>query len=728
MKFNFKKVAAITTSVLMTGMTIGGAMAAGVSPSDATAVVYGANAAALDNTQAVAIGDFLKGQMKGSTTVEGGEAFTLDKDSNHFNLGDSINTIYPTLDDDELGNMLADGDYDDGDVDTEYDQKITLASKTLELFADADYADKEPTLGFHYAKNAEVLNYTMDFDDAINYSTMEGTDLPLMGNEYYVLTADETNQKLTLLDSASTTVITEGETVTIDGKVISVVLGDSWAKFTVDGETVDKMVDGESEELADESWIAVKEVLYQSKETAVSSVEFTIGAGKMVLENTKEVEINDDKVDGVYAFLDSGTLDEIVLQWTVDDESFLTEGASLTMPGFETIKVISGGMNFPDSETIGFETGETMTIEFPRFDLPIFTLNSTGTGIQYLGDETNTLVVDAAAASINLTEDDRFVLTILPDNNDLTDAETRYYQVNTIENDSTDLLVEFDDLIGTDDLSLDDLDATDDGDFTFDIESILDDAYVVVTFTSGTAGTVSLDKVVTEKGLVVTLPHNADAAASNTEINLSAQPTGHTFLFQEADNDENIASGAQFTATVAIDSTEEELYITDANTTELETLSDNVYVSYVVSDLATKINEDRESDPDQFDIEYYGEEVTADVSVASSGAMIVSEAGSIVFKDSESTSYADKNVVIVGGSCVNAAAAEALGVSAGTCGESFTAATGVGAGQFLIKKVDGDIIVAGYEADDTVKAAQHIINNGVVEGIYSTATEEVVTA
>jgi hypothetical protein len=120
--------------------------------------------------------------------------------------------------------------------------------------------------------------------------------------------------------------------------------------------------------------------------------------------------------------------------------------------------------------------------------------------------------------------------------------------------------------------------------------------------------------------------------------------------------------------------------------------------------------------------------LTAPDAVVSGGSL-----GNMVFTDAEKSSWSSKNVVIVGGSCINSAAAEALGVSAGTCGEAFTAATSVSAGQFLIKKttMNGKIavVVAGYEADDTVKAAQQLINKGVVEGVYATATQEkVVTA
>ena len=60
----------------------------------------------------------------------------------------------------------------------------------------------------------------------------------------------------------------------------------------------------------------------------------------------------------------------------------------------------------------------------------------------------------------------------------------------------------------------------------------------------------------------------------------------------------------------------------------------------------------------------------------------------------------------------NSVAAAVLDVPAQTCGEAFTAATGVGVDQYLIKAVESPynaakvaVLVAGYEAADTVNAA-----------------------
>jgi hypothetical protein len=95
-------------------------------------------------------------------------------------------------------------------------------------------------------------------------------------------------------------------------------------------------------------------------------------------------------------------------------------------------------------------------------------------------------------------------------------------------------------------------------------------------------------------------------------------------------------------------------------------------------------------------------------------------------------------LIIVGGSCINSAAASVLGGA--YCGAAFTAKTGVGSGQFLIKSVSGAyttgkiaLVVAGYESADTVNAVQYLINKKPdtsknYKGTSATVAEEVVTS
>jgi len=127
-----------------------------------------------------------------------------------------------------------------------------------------------------------------------------------------------------------------------------------------------------------------------------------------------------------------------------------------------------------------------------------------------------------------------------------------------------------------------------------------------------------------------------------------------------------------------------------------------------------------DSDQTKASISYPDNQVQAYVYVAASDADIstsggssgsVKELGSVLVKDSEVASLPAKNLIVVGGSCVNAEAARLLGVSSPTCGADFTAKTGVGAGQFLIQTFSKGTnkvatLVAGYSAADTQNAAK----------------------
>jgi hypothetical protein len=110
-----------------------------------------------------------------------------------------------------------------------------------------------------------------------------------------------------------------------------------------------------------------------------------------------------------------------------------------------------------------------------------------------------------------------------------------------------------------------------------------------------------------------------------------------------------------------------------------------------------------------FDVVFSAEGAT----VTGGGTTSATQLGDVLVKDSEVSSVSSKNLVVVGGSCINSVAANLLG--GGFCSADFTAETGIGSGQFLIQSF-GDaystgkiaLLVAGYEAADTVNAATYL--------------------
>jgi len=170
------------------------------------------------------------------------------------------------------------------------------------------------------------------------------------------------------------------------------------------------------------------------------------------------------------------------------------------------------------------------------------------------------------------------------------------------------------------------------------------------------------------------------------------------------------------------------------------TLTSDTYESQAVDKFGTLVTDEQRTNQNGVEtLSYPSSQMIVDILATSEAATVSSSAlGNVLFKDTEKSSWQDKNVVIVGGSCINSAAASALGVSEHTCGAAFTAETGVGSGQFLIKGVDGAfangklaLVVAGYEASDTINAATYLTKKTVdtsetYKGTSSTSAEMVV--
>jgi hypothetical protein len=732
MRFNFKKISAIATSVLLTGMTVGIAAAANypapfVSGSSAdVAIVYGTGAgvSSLDQVEATNIQSDLG--VSGLSVVSGGEAFVLEKSSNNFNFQDALNGVYSDLGSEEL-DFLADGTYDDGDVDEDYEQLITLGTKTLTLFADTDYEDDAPTVGFKFDNADEILRYEIEFDDVVNYTEMVDTEMPMLGKEYYVLAAS--SSQIDVLDSAEKVTISDGETITFQGKQVSIEYIDNTdVKLKIDGESTDKLGEHDYEELSDGSYVVINENLYEEKEVGISKAVISIGAGKMELIDADEVQINDEDVDGLEVDITDATgLSKLELIWKSDRETFLTSENAIVMPGFGEISLSFGGLDYEsDSEVVQFQNGETLTIGMDNFDLPVMWFNSSEYG--FLGEEDNPLIVNTSNITnttwtdagsypdllavfgkvysgnvgLTLSEDDRFIVTRV--DTDLSDCQTMYYQVNTVENDSGDILVELEDLIGSNDITLDAIETDEVGDITVQLLAIngstAGKAYV--NFSAG-SDTITYNKVVSDKGLVITIPTNA-ATTVNT--------TGAVFALVEANKDEDVGAGTAFTVTVK-NTSNDKLHVSTHNLTSYdEDESDDNYIGMVPSDLASKFSFDTSADEYDFEVEYFGKEATAQVTLTVGGSVETS-AGVMVVKDSEVSSVSGKNLIVVGGSCINSVAASILGGS--LCGSSFTSATGVGSGQYLIESVASPLdsskvalLVAGYEAADTQAASAYL--------------------
>jgi len=749
MKYNLKKVATVFASALMLGSTAGLALAANYpapfvsnGSSDVAVVVGSGNgvndaAAALDVAEDLSAA--LVGQVgSGNTVVTGGDSFKLEKSSDKFYLSDALNSSYTSLDSDELESFLADGTYDDGDIDTDYEQSITLGSKALSLFADKDFDNDEPTVGFWFTNGQNILSYTIEFDDSVNTTKMVETNIPLLNNDYYVLSA--TTTKVTLLDSADSVILSDGDEATVGDKTVTIeYVSDTKVKFNVDGEVTDTMEEGDNEELSDGSYIVVTDILYAEKEAGVSKVEFAIGSGKIILSNGNDVRIGEDdsdsEVDGLVATISSPgaqLIDSISLAWNSDDDTFVTEGNPAVMPGFDALSLAFNGLSYADeAESISFDNGETLVLNMGNYDIPLMWYDGTSYA---QGEENYVLSIASPSAytyaqagyanastmfwggasqnnsstistGLALDEDNTFIVTRI--DQDLGDVETLYYQVKEIDVDDGEVSVTLEDLIGSDDITFEDVDETEDqGDVSVTLGAIDAANNTVYLEFSASSGSLSYNNAVSDKGLVVTIP----AAAEGASIS-----------FREADKDEDVNEGEIFSVTVA-NSTNDKLYVSlpsQGNVSKEETKTDDVYTAIVNSDLATTISTDESDDEYTIEISYYGSEAVADVQVIGGGQATESDdpasVGIATITDAEAAA-STKNLIVIGGSAVNSFAASLLDVSAGTSEDAFTAASGVKSGEALIKSYARNggkvaVLIAGYEKLDTERAVTYALNN-----------------
>jgi len=785
-----KKIATVLGSALMIGSSVAMAAAAAYpapfvqSGAANVAIVVGSNGAepsdmiAATDISADLAKDLSAQAVGGVTVVTGGETFQLEKSSDNLNLGDNLRSVLTEgkLDDKDMPVLLADGIYeDDNGEEYDYNQKLYLTDKSFTLIVDKDYKDKDPTLGLNYQDGQSVLSYNITYESDVNMTAMPTTDLTIAGKDYYVLTADYNT--IELLDTASSTTISEGEKVTVkvggNDYEVEVSVYDDGAVFTVNGEESDQLTTGDYDKLSDGSYLVAKSVRYSTKESGVSKVEFSIGAGKITLENGNEVKVNSDTIDGLYANISGtdatdDTLQGISFDWLADGDTFLTgaEGYSqATMPLFGAVSLVNGGFDFPatteNTELVSSDDYITLETEILEgsLSLPILYRDDDTSNFTGLGEDSDTVLVTNVTVAnstqnYNLTLDEDtdsyFVVTYIKGE----DGYTYAYELSSITEADGETTLSLSGLTGEADVELIGIsDYADLDDITLTLVgngSVGDNNATIEVSTSVSGATVYSDRIVTAAGLMVKLPNATLVNAANTTEYTAAEAmaiaiagvsndaidlvkyndsTTHEYTtvgldsswimnFSEEDKDGDIADGIAFTATISAADTDG-VHVSATNVSEQETLDKDMYIGYVFSDLATKIEMDKSGDTNTFVVLYNGEEVAGDVSVTT--GMVSSdsaELGTITVLDSEASKMSGKNLIVVGGNCVNSVAADLLGLSAGaSCMADFSAKTGVANGGFLIESFNKDgkvaMLVAGYSAQDTTKAKTYLVNNNV---------------
>jgi hypothetical protein len=780
-----KKIIALATGATMLGATIMGAMAANLAdfPSpllikDTTFdadIVYGTNAdpsdimGLVDAVAAFSVIETTESVSVGTTVAATGEAVKIEKPSDKLNLGEDISFIQSTkLDSGDLPMVLADGTYtNDDNKEYDYEQKIQMGSQIFGLFADRSYEDNEPTIGLHVNSGENLLTYSLEFttdaesdvdaDDLESLPDFEDTVITIMGKDYDIVEAtNKSGGYFELMGGAIKDVLEQGQvkTYVLNGKDYEVEVTyiggtvESQVKFKINGEVTDVMVVGDTDKLADGTEIGVREILEEEAgEVTADQVEFYLGAQKLTLESGKDMELADEDVDDVDVTITSSqsgdeyTLSKILLSWTPEDEIFITEEESQTLPGLETVKVSYEGLTVPTEEIIDIADSDEDTIEMKvpikgksdGFTFDLLWDNATGAvGFDRFGNIDYELVVtQGGATTISYDEDlnDYFIVS------NTNSYETHFVEVTNIDDDEG---VDFQDAATNAEWTKKDVGET------FDVG----DVALNVTAHNQSAGTVTVeaidpnfdgDVIYTIEGLMV-------------DLSTAVATADYVITFVEEADDPGVA-GATFTVTVNSDqSTQVDASVDSTNLTGGQEIGDtDEYLYYEqTGEVGTKLIHDRGPDQPTATIYYPGGESYGNLYVSETGAtfaatiggtqMVLKKVSIPLAKSDDEVLATDstltrKNYLIVGGPCANKAAAKALDSSTSWpgCGAGFEE----GVGRLVLKEMGNKVsmVVAGMTALDTTRATRvlkdykdYTLSGDEVEVLGTTSTPQTVRA
>ena len=328
MKLNFRKITAIGSSLLLTGMSIAAPVAAANYPSPFVvggtanvAIVYGTGAgvSALDVVEAGNIQSNLQSKMGtgAGITATGtvGESKSLNSGSDLLYMLDDLAENVQTLTKDDLSTVLADGTFTDDDgTDTNYEQTITIGTSTTSrlAFGDSNNDYDDPQMMIELSKDpdtAPMYILTATFNKALNMTSdeSEGEEITMFGKTYTIGTATDTNT-LVLQGGSESTKINVGETSTLsldDGVNYAVSLdGLSSDSTTQAGITVNgvykSLIEGQNKAfiMSDGTEVSIyAKTVFRTGSDGTGYVEIELsgsGTGKLIFENGKTVKYGSD--------------------------------------------------------------------------------------------------------------------------------------------------------------------------------------------------------------------------------------------------------------------------------------------------------------------------------------------------------------------------------------------------------------------------------------------------
>lgn len=746
-----------------------------------SAIVVGAGAAASDMAAAIDLQSSLNNGIISSSTEEtttettfNGESFPLFTGSSKLYLGDSLNSVRSTITDTELSEVLKDGEFS-GNVEADYTQRIEIGSAAnLAYTKQPDSGDDDPTIGISMAgagSSSPVYTSEIRFDKIVDFTDedSEGEEMVLFGQKFTV-GADTDSDELVLYKSSDTVELSVGS-----GGTTSTTVSVGGAEYIVelisadDDEAVIKVTDtsGESESVELEEGeskniqgldVALTRA-HVSEALSKEMAEVTVGAEKVVLKdgNKVKVGVDEDSIKGTEVEFE-GTVDALrsikIHVWEADDEEdAILEGKSFMDPVFGTFGITFTGLNIPlmaegnetvERETISIEPSDddVMSIEFEThagnkdvFDwYELGALSNDGDKIHVVegvdiredeyvvvGNEDNGYLIKLATleAEEDVYSDNEIIFTNVFDS----DEE---FEVTPLSDTTGDVYIGGRKYLVAYNESVVNLDYPD---------SDTGEIVVYPTIQTSRGAKISFYEPLDGSTLGINLTdvtliapdgngyggigmYDVDVGDGNGNVTLTGVDNAGVLMFEEEDD-----TGVYAPVFVGISGTGDDVGVSMGGMIQHES-DDDTYTNVDV--YGTLFTLDKSGDGASLEISYPSEQVYSEIYIAEGEASTVTTTTTttqdtnnvIVVKDNEVDSVKDRNLIVVGGSCINSVAAAILGGN--YCGEEFTTATGIEAGSYLTKVVASPynaekiaMLVAGYEAADTTHGVD-AVKSGVV--------------
>jgi len=705
MREKFRKIMSVVGSALLVGSTIGFAMAAGggfpapfvESNTPDYAIVVGTGAAASDMTGANSINTYLNtfftiGSEDSSDTLDTSSstsAYTGDFSDavgiteDEIELGESITGILKTSYTDSKIPTLLDTEisWDDGFDSKKYDvhEEINIVDGGLvfKTTLDDDELEEDVVL-----ENSKALQYKFVFDDVLNISQVGEEDanalfLTILGKEYEILDMDDNSITVSFSDEK---VVKTGDKVVSDG--VTLTIGDIFSgSVEVNGilvkEGYTRTINGIE--------VYIDTIAYHSYSDLPSKAIIKVGRD-ISQKISDEDEYLDDEETWVWDINDLGTvggyigvtydINSVSYDEDEKEENAITVGQSYALPENYGAIVFEG---LTDVTYKDFE------ISFDDRDL-------------YDGEaESEKLYDDEDVAILEGENDDSITLNV---DGMQVETDSLYFRyVPEVIGNSTNSTV-----VIPADVEI----------YFKDIDGDIDDDH---------EGRIQL----------AVNPMDIKMVVGDTEMDIDRDVTNTSAKLTIGDEVIEIALGVSEGSFDGLGLTKLNAESADVivNGTKIGSREDDVFTHYGVY----VIDPENNADSDKVRLSVPSEQVFAKISVKGQGMdveisdvdvegneteeqevqeVVIPELGGVVIKDSEVASHVDKNLVLIGGSCINSATAAYLGGK--KCGTEFTLATGITINQALIQKFVSlqnaekvAIVVAGYEAADTTRAVDSFI-------------------